>query len=503
MTNPPLDPSANEAIRTAARRAADAAREQQRAATNPAEAEHGSWLTRPGPVPVPWRAEEIAAAVREGTLTATDAVTESLARIEAHDSELGAFQQVRAAAALAEAAEFDADPARSSLPLAGVPISIKDNVAVAGEPMRDGSAASPDAPQAADHPVVEALRAAGAIVVGTTRVPELCLFSETDSTFGITRNPWNPSLTSGGSSGGAATSVAAAMVPLAHGNDGLGSVRIPAACTGLVGIKPGRGVVPAQLGAHDWFGMSENGLLGVSVTDVALGLSALAGRPIEASDELPPLKIAVSTKSPLVGPGPDAAFVRAVNSTATVLARHGHEVEQADPGYPQRAAIQAIARWFAAAADDADDLAAHGGDLRRLERRTKTHAALGRLTRKLPVVSDGFTARFREQSEQFLTEHDVLITPALAQPPIAAKTWSRESWLATMLGTVNWTPFAAPWNIAGFPAMVVPTGTLHPAARTPMAVQLVARPGQEALLLSVARQIHALRPWPAHPPAYT
>lgn len=502
MADASLTPAAREAIHQAARRAADAARTRHVRDGEASEEPTSQWLTLPGSAPVPWRAAPIAEAVRDGRVTARAVVVESLARIESRDSEIGAFQAVRADAALAEAEALDADPERKALPLAGVPVSIKDNVAVAGEPMRDGSAATSDAPQPSDHPVVAALRAAGAIVVGTTRVPELCLFAETDSTFGITRNPWNPSLTPGGSSGGAAASVAAAMVPLAHGNDGLGSVRIPAACTGLVGFKPGRGLVPAGLGAHDWFGMSENGILAVSVTDVALGISAIAQQPIELAAEPPRLRVAVSTRSPLVGSAPVAAFVRAVNSTATVLARHGHQVEQADPRYPQRAAIQAMARWFGAAADDADEISSTGGDLERLERRSKTHVAIGRWTRNTRAVSDDFTSRFRIEALDFLHEYDVLITPALSQPPILAKAWGRESWVTSMLGTVRWTPFAAPWNVAGFPAMVIPTGSLHPGARTPVAVQLVSRPGREDVLLAVARQIEAMRPWPAHPPAY-
>jgi amidase len=123
---------------------------------------------------------------------------------------------------------------KASLPLAGLPITIKDNVPVEGEPMRCGSTASDPTLQPADHEVVRRLRDAGAVVVGLTRVPELCVFGATDSKFGLTRNPWNRSRTPGGSSGGSAAAVAAGMVAVAHGNDGMGSIRIPAACCGLV-----------------------------------------------------------------------------------------------------------------------------------------------------------------------------------------------------------------------------------------------------------------------------
>ena len=193
-------------------------------------------------------AAETADAVRRGDLSAVAAVEAALDRIAAHDPVIGAFQVVRAERARAEAAQIDADPHRDSLPLAGVPIAVKDNVPVSGEPMRIGSAATDPTPQTTDHEVVRRLRAAGAVVVGLTRVPELCVYGATDSVFGVTRNPWNLERTPGGSSGGSAASVAAGMVAVAHGNDGMGSIRIPAACCGLVGIKPGLGTVPCRAG---------------------------------------------------------------------------------------------------------------------------------------------------------------------------------------------------------------------------------------------------------------
>ena len=190
-------------------------------------------------------AAEIAAAVAAGKVTAAEVVGEHLALVAARDAGVGAFVRVRATAALAEAAAVDARPDRAELPLAGVPVSIKDSIAVTGEPMRTGSAATPRGPQEEDHPLVARLRAAGAVVLGLTNLPELAIYPFTDSAYGITRNPWDLSRTAGGSSGGAAASVAAGMVPLAHGTDGLGSVRIPAAACGLFAIKPVRDYCPA------------------------------------------------------------------------------------------------------------------------------------------------------------------------------------------------------------------------------------------------------------------
>ena len=193
-------------------------------------------------------AAQIAADVRAGKLTARAATEAALYRIERADAAIGAFQKVRVFAALARGRRGRRPPRPRDLPLAGVPIAIKDNVPVTGEPMRGGSTGSDPAPQQHDHEVVARLRAAGAVVVGLTRVPELCVFGATDSTFGVTHNPWDIGRTPGGSSGGSAAAVAAGMVPIAHGNDGMGSIRIPAACCGLVGFKPGLGVVPAGLG---------------------------------------------------------------------------------------------------------------------------------------------------------------------------------------------------------------------------------------------------------------
>jgi amidase len=194
-----------------------------------------------------------------------EVVGEHLDRIGEADPSLGAFHLVRAQTALAEAAAVDARPDRPGLALAGVPVAVKDNIAVTGEPMRVGSRASSAGLQTRDHPVVARLRAAGAVVVGVTRMPELAIWAFTDGGSGWPVTPG----TCGGSSGGSAAAVAAA-VPLAHGNDGLGSIRVPAAACGLVGLKPGFGLVPAELGGDNWSSMGENGPIATTVADAAL-----------------------------------------------------------------------------------------------------------------------------------------------------------------------------------------------------------------------------------------
>ena len=440
--------------------------------------------------PVPTALETVAA-VHAGTTTARAATEAALARISAVDSALGAYQVVRGDRALAEADELDQRPGLRDLPLAGLPIAVKDNVAVTGEPMRNGSAGSDPAPQVSDHEVVRRLRDAGAVVVGLTRVPELCVFGATDSVFGTTRNPWDVSRTPGGSSGGSAAAVASGTVAVAHGNDGMGSIRIPAACCGLFGLKPGLGVVPAQLGNGSWFDMAENGPLSTTVADAALVLSVMAGRPELATVQLPAsrLRIAVSTRSPVVGTTVDRAYVDAALRTAEELSGAGHIVVRADPPYPTRTALAALGRWFAGAELDAQRL----DDRSRVERRVKVHATLGRAVLGAGYPKESGRRHWQEVAERFFADHDVLVTPALAQLPLESAQWSQRGWLSNVVANSRFAPFAAPWNLAGWPAAVIPAGT-H-ASGLPLSVQLVARPGGEQLLLQVAAQLEHLRPW--------
>jgi amidase len=277
---------------------------------------------------------DIAAAVRSGEVTAAAVAAEHLGHITARDPEVGAFVRVRAAEALHEAEAVDARPDRGDLPLAGVPVAIKDSAPVAGEPMRVGSTATPSVPQEADHPLVARLRAAGAVVVGLTNLPELAIYPFTDSAYGITRNPWDSSVTAAGSSGGSAACVAAGMVPLAHGTDGLGSIRIPAAACGLFGLKPGPGLVPAVAGANDWHGLSESGPLATTVADAALMLGVMADRsfPVESPGSL---RIAMSVSPPGPGIVVHRSCAQAVRESGGLLSTLGHSVTEAAPPIPR------------------------------------------------------------------------------------------------------------------------------------------------------------------------
>ncbi|MER6070292.1 amidase [Streptomyces sp. NPDC001852] len=432
-------------------------------------------------------AAEIAAAVREKRVTPREVAAEHLARIERLDGRIGAFRKVRAGAALAEADEVASRADLSELPLAGVPVAVKDNLAVRGESHRDGSAATPDTPAAEDHVTVARLRAAGAVVVGLTNVPELCVFGTTEGPYGTARNPWDTSRTAGGSSGGSAAAVAAGLVPIALGNDGMGSLRIPAANCGLVTLKPGYGVVPAGIGNGDWFGMAENGPLATTVEDLRLMLDVLAGTGLPGTAEAPRRRIAAAVRSPLAGVGVSRPYTTAVREAAGVLARAGHQVRRAEPPYPLSLGVTALRHWTAGTAVDAEGL-----DPARLARRTRVHAAVGR--RFVHAVRTGDSRdRLRARLTPFFTEYDVLLTPALARRSPAAGPWHERGWLRNVLANTAYSPFTPPWNLTGWPAMSVPFGTLPSGA--PCAVQLVARPGSESVLLELAEELEALRPW--------
>ncbi|MFC8564437.1 amidase [Streptomyces sp. NPDC057245] len=432
-------------------------------------------------------ATEIAAAVQDRRAAPREVVRAHLDRIARLDGRFGAFRRVRAEAALAEADEVGGRSDVARLPLAGVPVAVKDNLAVRGESVRVGSAATPDTPAGADHVTVARLRAAGAVVVGLTNVPELCVFGTTEGVHGTTRNPWDPARSAGGSSGGGAAAVAAGLVPLALGNDGMGSLRIPAANCGLVGVKPGHGVVPAGIGEGDWFGMSENGPLATTVADARLMLTVLADGPLPRREDSGTLRIAASLRSPLPGVPVSRPYADAVRETAGVLMRGGHQVRRADPPYPASLGTAALTHWTAGTSVDA-----RGLDRRLLARRTRVHAAVGR-----PFVSRAETGaarrRLRGRLEPFFDAYDVLLTPALARRSPVAGPWHERGWLRNVAVNSAYSPFTPPWNLTGWPALVVPSGTLPSGA--PCAVQLAGPPGSEATLLELAGRVEELRPW--------
>jgi amidase len=268
----------------------------------------------------------------------------------------------------------------------------------------------------------------------------------------------------------------------------MGSIRVPAASCGLFGIKPGQGLVPAELGPNSWFGVAENGPLATTVEDAALMLSVLADRPDLARIEpRRDLRIAVAVGSPVAFWRTDPHWVRATNEIAALLNDLGHSTAVCRLYYPVAAPI---ARWLAGPAIDA-----RGLDRRLLQRRTRTHVAVGGLALRGRLVDDNRVARAESRVRRQLEGFDAVLTPALAHPPPDANARSTQSWPVNAYQDMHYAPYSAQWNVFRWPAASIPAGR-HPYSGTPTAVQIAARPGQEALILSIAAQIQQHRPWP-------
>ncbi|WP_324194105.1 amidase [Nocardia blacklockiae] len=444
----------------------------------------------PGAGPEPRTATAVATAVRDGVVRPEQILESALERLRVTDPKVNAFSIVRAEQARAEARELAERPDLDALPLAGVPIAIKNNIDVAGEVTRGGSRSGDDRPAAADHPVVRRLRAAGAIVVGLTEMPEFGLWGVTDTPERITRSPWNIRYSAGGSSGGSGAAVGAGAVPVAHGNDGLGSVRIPAACCGVVGVKPGRGVVPAEVGLDSWGGMTENGVLATTVADAALVLSVLADRPALADlDPSATLRIGLAPGAPSPLLRVDRQWAGAARAAAHTLAAAGHTVR--DAVLPYAGATTALAlRWVANPVREAATVP----HPERLQPRTRRHLVLGRATLRCGLVRPSQIDRIEARLLDFFDNHDVVITPTLAGPPPRALEWHRRGWFANVWANARYSPFTPLWNLVGWPALSVPMGT-HTRTGTPLAAQLAGPPGSESTLLRLAAQLESARPW--------
>jgi amidase len=438
--------------------------------------------------------------VRDGEVSPRELVELFLWRIARIDPQINAVRVVFAERALAEAEQAAGRRgAGDDRPLLGVPILVKDDVDVAGEVTCKGSGAE-DRPAAADAEVVRRLRAAGAIVLGKTHTPELMQWPFTESaTWGITRNPWDLGRSPGGSSGGSGAAVAAGLVGVALASDGAGSVRIPAACCALFGLKPQRGRVPTDPVDDGWQGLTTIGCLTRSVRDTALCLDVVADNDgpsfAEAAERAPgALRIACTIKNPLYAPlAPELR--RAYEETIELLRSLGHAVTPSDPPYGD-ILTEVVPRYLRGVADDADAIA----HPERLERRTRAMARMGRM---LPERVIG-RARAREAATiarvgRFFADFDVLLTPATAALPLPIGRFEGRGALWTFNGVARYTPYTPGWNVTGQPAASVPAG--FTGEGVPLGVQLVGRPGDEATLLSLSAQLEAARPWADRRPA--
>jgi amidase len=461
-------------------------------------------------------APEVAALIRGGGLSAAEAVEATLRRIEALDGALGAFVELDADRAMAEATSMRL---RDPRPFAGVPVAVKANVPVAGLGMGFASRLLADYRPGHSAYLVRRLREAGFIVLGTTNLSEFGILPTTEPRHtGPTRNPWDLDRTPGGSSGGSAAAVAAGLVPVAHGNDGGGSLRIPAACCGLVGLKPSRGRI-SRGPDHGESLLVCDGVLTRTVTETAQLLDILAGyeagdatwapRPAEpyamAIRRHPGrLRVAVSLTNALEV-DVDAESVRAVHEAAGLLRELGHDVVEATPPVPSPDSLEVFLQVFGpgvalgitfgeliagrdAGEDDIEPLSRAVADLARALPSTGYLAA----RTQLQALARGIIA--------FFADHDVLLTPVLAARPllIGELHGSGGDPLADLRRSGRFAPFTAMFNATGQPAISIPVGFGEDGL--PSAVQLVGRPLGEDTLLQVAGQLELARPWAQHLP---
>lgn len=444
-------------------------------------------------------ATELAARVRSGEITATELVEMSLARITDIDAAVNAFRVVMADDALADADRIDSlpDEERQGLALAGVPIAIKDDTDVAGQSTMWGTAIDRGVCDT-DAEVVRRLRRSGAIIIGKTNVPELTLWPWTESTtWGTTRNPWDLDRTPGGSSGGAAAAVCTGMAAMALGSDGGGSVRYPAAVTGLVGLKPQRGRIPlGDEHASGWYGLITLGPLTRSVLDAGLFLDvasnskALAPGRGPTNEQPRQLTIAVAVNPP---PGSNVSLTpdsRAIISDCCDLLRGlGHTVIDANVDYSRASLWNTTVRFLKGAQHDVASMPDH----RQLERRTRSLARLGRL---LPNRSLAKAIEDEQPLSATLNDifdaADIVLTPLCESPaPLLSDCPSRG--VLRSLRSANTSAWLIPWNLTGQPAISIPTGVHN---GLPTAVQLVAPHHDEATLLDLAAQIEHHQPFP-------
>jgi amidase len=447
-------------------------------------------------------AVEQARLVRSGEVSSVELVRASLERIERLDPTLNSFVTVTAEQALATAELVDSTP--GDAPFRGVPIGVKDLAPTAGIRTTFSSRAYADYVPDFDSAVVRRIRDAGFVIVGKTNTPEFGTVAFTESELnGVTRNPWNTGLTPGGSSGGAAAALAAGLVPAAHATDGGGSIRIPASCCGLFGLKPSRGrVSTAPYGAFE--GLSTSGPLTRTVEDAAHQLDVLAGyepgdpwwapppeRPFATAPHEPPprLRIAVTT-SPPIDLLVDPECVAAVTSAAALLAELGHDVREATPPWHAPDLFDRfIAVWqVGPALHPIADISLLTPLNRGLVEaaRSESAADYGRSVASLQMLARRIVS--------FWSDVDVVLTPTLALPPVPIG-WQDavEGAIPQLLRNTEFTPFTAVANLTGLPAMSLPLHWTDDGI--PIGVQIIGPPVGDALLLALAAELETARPW--------
>ena len=448
---------------------------------------------------------ELAAAYRSGHTTPAEVVDHLLGRVTEHSDTVGAFVTVTADAALAaaEVAGRRLSDEADTLPLLGVPTGIKDLTATAGVRTTYGSAVfAQTVPRQSDE-VVLRMERAGLVSLGKTNTPELgspC-YTEPDVA-PPARTPYDLDRSAGGSSGGAAAAVAAGLLPLAHGSDGGGSIRIPASVCGLVGVKPSRGRVSAAPVYGDVSGLSTSGSLATTVRDAAALLDAMAGPAVGDpawATPLPPgetyldwcdrtlgrLRVARFARPPIGDGDVDAQVLEGYERASRLLADLGHEVEDIELPLPDDMLPVFEVVWSVGAASWPVD-SAREDDLRPLSRwlreRGRAISAVG-LVEALVGMRQAAAVLLRA-----LAPYDAVLTPTLAQPPVPVGSLRNDADpAADFEAQKRFTPFTAVWNVTGMPAVSLP---LHwTGGGLPVGIMVAAAPGQDHRLLALAAQV--------------
>lgn len=459
--------------------------------------------------------------LHRGRLSPRELVDHYLERIARLDPAIGALTVVEPERARARAEGLERGEVARTAPLWGIPIADKELSARAGQVTSYGSRLRAGFVPARSDELVEQLDAAGAISLGATAAPEFGLPSYTESAqSGATRNPYDLARGAGGSSGGAAAAVAAGLLPVAPGSDGGGSVRIPAAACGLVGLKPSRGRVPAGSGLDRLAGLVVPGPLARTVADAALMLDAMIeGAPWEFATRAPSphdgpllgyavrgegrMQLGVVTDSPWddwceVGLAPEAQA--ALDEALRLLAQMGHGIEQLEPRPEPEYAEHFRTVWMASAASIP---ARTPDELAQLEPLTAWLVERGRAlpASRLAEALAGLAAFERRVIRRFAAV-DVVVTPALAMTPRPIGWYDAVDAERNFRQQVQYTPFTSFVNVSGLPALTVPVGLTGPDSAEPglpMGVQLIGRPGGEAALLSLGAQLERRRGPLPHP----
>lgn len=455
----------------------------------------------------------VAAAIKSREVSPLEVLDACLERVDAVNERVNAViwrddEQARQAARAATDAVLRGEDLP---PFHGVPIPIKDLTPVAGWPTTFGSRGAPAGPSAESELVVVALQRAGFVLAGRTNTPEFGPITVAENLrYGATRNPWNLDHTPGGSSGGAAAAVAAGMFPLAHANDGGGSIRIPASCCGLVGLKPSRGRVPTLV--TGWEGAAVEGVVTRTVADAAAVLDVISGpdplcwynaplpaRPYAAEVGAPPgrLRIGLVEQAPL-GLPVDPECLEAVRLTAHALVELGHHVEVVPLEVPEEALTAFLNIVNSGLADYVDI------DWQLTEPHIQANRAAAQgIDSLVYVASVHALQRFsRTQAVRWGTEFDVLLTPTLSilPPPVGLLSEVHRTPDVASLTVFQMAVFNAFFNITGQPAISLP---MHVSpAGLPVGVQLVGAPWREDVLVRLAAQLENAHPWSQRQPAF-